>query len=60
MLIGVDSGGITPLARTLFARATGFDGDEPIIGLSWADLGSGVVALFLVALIFSRLSAPYK
>ena len=33
-------------------RATGFDVDAPIIGLSWEDVGSGVVALFLVALIF--------
>lgn len=33
-------------------RATGFDVDAPIIGLSWEDVGSGVVALFLVALVF--------
>ena len=33
-------------------RATGFDVDAPIIGLSWEDVGSGVVALVLVALIF--------
>src|ERR671933_1150712 len=32
--------------------ATGFDVDAPIIGLSWEDVGSGVVALVLVALIF--------
>ncbi len=32
--------------------ATGFDVDAPIIGLSWGDVGSGVVALFLVALVF--------
>ncbi len=33
-------------------RASGFDIDAPIIGLSWEDVGSGVVALFLVALVF--------
>jgi hypothetical protein len=32
-------------------HATGFDVDAPIIGLSWEDVGSGVVALFLVALV---------
>jgi hypothetical protein len=32
-------------------RASGFDVDAPIIGLSWEDVGSGVVALFLVALV---------
>lgn len=33
-------------------HATGFDVDAPVIGLSWEDVGSGVVAVFLVALIF--------
>jgi hypothetical protein len=33
-------------------RASGFDVDAPIIGLSWEDVGSGVVALFLTALVF--------
>ena len=31
-------------------RATGFDVDAPIIGLSWEDVGSGVVALFATVL----------
>ena len=33
-------------------RATGFDVDAPIVGLSWEDVGSGVVALFFIALVF--------
>src|SRR5919199_4044305 len=33
-------------------HATGFDVDAPVIGLSWEDVGSGGVALFLVALVF--------
>jgi hypothetical protein len=32
-------------------RATGFDVDAPIIGLSWEDVGSGVVALFATVLV---------
>jgi hypothetical protein len=32
-------------------RATGFDVDAPIIGLSWEDVGSGVVALFTTVLV---------
>ena len=32
-------------------RATGFDIDAPIIGLSWEDVGSGVVALFTTVLV---------
>src|ERR687886_509229 len=32
-------------------HATGFDVDTPIIGLSWEDVGSGVVALFTTVLI---------
>ncbi len=37
-------------------HATGFDVDAPVIGLSWEDVGSGVVALFLVALIFGLIT----
>ena len=33
-------------------RATGFDVDAPVIRVSWEDVGSGVVTLFLIALIF--------
>lgn len=33
-------------------HATGFDVDAPIIRLSWEDVGSGVVTLFLIALVF--------
>ncbi len=33
-------------------RATGFDVDAPVIRVSWEDVGSGVVTLFLTALIF--------
>ena len=36
--------------------ATGFDVDAPIIGLSWEDVGSGVVSLFLVALLFGLIT----
>jgi hypothetical protein len=32
-------------------RATGFDVDAPIIGLSWEDVGSGVVALLAAVLV---------
>lgn len=32
-------------------RATGFDVDAPIIGLSWEDVGSGVIALFATVLV---------
>jgi hypothetical protein len=32
-------------------RATGFDVDAPIIGLSWEDVGSGVVALFTTVFV---------
>jgi hypothetical protein len=32
-------------------HATGFDVDAPIIGLSWEDVGSGVVALFATVLV---------
>jgi hypothetical protein len=32
-------------------RATGFDVDAPVIGLSWEDVGSGVVALFATVLV---------
>jgi hypothetical protein len=32
-------------------RASGFDVDAPIIGLSWEDVGSGVVALFGTVLV---------
>ena len=32
-------------------RASGFDVDAPIIGLSWEDVGSGVVALFATVLV---------
>jgi hypothetical protein len=38
------------------AGATGFDVDAPIIGLSWEDVGSGVVSLFLVALVFGLIT----
>ncbi len=33
-------------------RATGFDVDAPVIRVSWEDVGSGVVTVFLIALIF--------
>jgi len=32
-------------------HASGFDVDAPIIGLSWEDVGSGVVALFATVLV---------
>jgi hypothetical protein len=32
-------------------RATGFDVDAPIIGLSWEDVGSGVIALVATVLV---------
>jgi hypothetical protein len=32
-------------------HATGFDVDAPVIGLSWEDVGSGVVALFATVLV---------
>lgn len=32
-------------------HATGFDVDAPIIGLSWEDVGSGVIALFATVLV---------
>jgi hypothetical protein len=32
-------------------RASGFDVDAPIIRLSWEDVGSGVVALFITAVL---------
>jgi hypothetical protein len=37
-------------------HATGFDVDAPVIGLSWEDVGSGVVALVLIALIFGLIT----
>ena len=33
-------------------HATGFDVDALVIRVSWEDVGSGVVTLFLIALIF--------
>ena len=32
-------------------HATGFDVDAPVIGLSWEDVGSGVIALFATVLV---------
>ena len=32
-------------------HASGFDVDAPIIGLSWEDVGSGVIALFATVLV---------
>jgi hypothetical protein len=32
-------------------NATGFDVDAPVIMLSWEDVGSGVVALFVTVLV---------
>jgi hypothetical protein len=37
-------------------HATGFDVDAPIIGLSWEDVGSGVVALFTTVLILGLIT----
>jgi hypothetical protein len=37
-------------------HATGFDVDAPIIGLSWEDVGSGVVALFATVLVLGLIT----
>src|SRR5215212_7097951 len=37
-------------------RATGFDVDAPIIGLSWEIVGSGVVALFATVLVLGLIT----
>ena len=37
-------------------QATGFDVDAPIIGLSWEDAGSGVIALFATVLILGLIT----
>ena len=37
-------------------RATGFDVDAPVIGLSWEDAGSGVVALFATVLVLGLIT----
>src|SRR6266566_2875916 len=37
-------------------NATGFDVDAPVIGLSWADAGSGVFAFVVTALTFGLLT----
>ena len=37
-------------------RATGFDVDAPVIGLSWEDVGSGVVALFATVLVLGLIT----
>jgi len=38
------------------ADATGFDVDAPVIGLSWADAGSGVLAFVVTALALGLLT----
>ena len=37
-------------------RATGFDVDAPVIGLSWEDVGSGVIALFATVLVLGLIT----
>jgi hypothetical protein len=37
-------------------RASGFDVDAPVIGLSWEDVGSGVVALFATVLVLGLIT----
>lgn len=37
-------------------RATGFDVDAPIIGLSWENVGSGVVALLATVLVLGLIT----
>jgi hypothetical protein len=45
--------GFTGWNLTLDAtHATGFNTDAPVVGLSWADTGSGVMAFVVTVLIF--------
>jgi hypothetical protein len=41
-------------------RATGFDVDAPIIGLSWEDVGSGVIALFATVLVLGLVTDRWE